>query len=157
MQQNSQKFSPKHHLCGLGVNFINILRTRFSYKSELCHFSLITVWLYDFLAKGYRQKSARKMLMKLTIDVHCWNSWMRQINLNGFNKSCLKICLIDFYFSKLFKERERVLSSNKKSKRQLGKGQLRSSIYDVTFIKIQWLFDWWRFRIYQNRNFFSPF
>ncbi len=35
----------------------------------LCSFSLITVRLYDFLAKGYRQKSAHKMLMKLTPEV----------------------------------------------------------------------------------------
>jgi len=34
------------------------------FKSKLHIFSLITVWLGDFLAKEYRQKSARKMLMK---------------------------------------------------------------------------------------------
>jgi hypothetical protein len=36
------------------------------YKSALRNFSLITVPLCDFLAKGYWQKIARKMLMKLT-------------------------------------------------------------------------------------------
>ncbi len=43
------KFTP-------GVNFINILLTYF-YKSEFCNFPLITVWVCDCLAKGYRQKS----------------------------------------------------------------------------------------------------
>ncbi len=38
----------------------------FLYESNLNIFSLITIWLGDILAKGYRQKSARKMLMILT-------------------------------------------------------------------------------------------
>ncbi len=37
----------------------------FLYESALQSFSLITIWLCDFLAKGYWQKSALKMLMKL--------------------------------------------------------------------------------------------
>jgi len=50
-----------------GVNFINILSAHFSYKSELSSFSLITVLLCDFLAKGYWQKKIWcKMLAKLT-------------------------------------------------------------------------------------------
>jgi hypothetical protein len=39
-----------------GVNFINILRSIFLYKSTLRSFSLITIWLCNFLAKGYVQK-----------------------------------------------------------------------------------------------------
>jgi len=41
--------------CSL-LNFINILCVCFSYESALRSFSLITVWLCDFLAKGYRRK-----------------------------------------------------------------------------------------------------
>ncbi len=48
------------------VNFINILRTCFSYKSKLSSFSLVAVWLCNFLASRYKQKSTCKMLMKLT-------------------------------------------------------------------------------------------
>jgi len=40
-----------------GVNFINILCKLFSYKRALLSFSLITVWLCDFLAKEYQRKS----------------------------------------------------------------------------------------------------
>jgi hypothetical protein len=40
-----------------GADFINILRESFSYKSALSSFSLVTVWLCNFLAKGYRQKN----------------------------------------------------------------------------------------------------
>ncbi len=39
-----------------GVDFINILRTRFSYKNALRSFSLVMFWLYNFLAKKYWQK-----------------------------------------------------------------------------------------------------
>jgi len=49
-----------------GVNFTNILLVSFLYKSKFFSFSLITDWLCDFLAKGYRQKMRVKMLVKLT-------------------------------------------------------------------------------------------
>jgi len=39
------------------VNFINILCSNFSYESAFCCFSLIKVWLCDFLAKEYWCKS----------------------------------------------------------------------------------------------------
>jgi len=42
---------------GTGVNFINILLTPFSYTSGLRSFSLISLWLRNFLAKEYRHKS----------------------------------------------------------------------------------------------------
>jgi len=48
-----------------GVDFINILRTSFSYESKLRSFSKITIWRCDFLAKGYR-----KMLIKLTLGIN---------------------------------------------------------------------------------------
>ena len=38
------------------VNFINTLHAPFLYKSALQSFSLITVWLCDFLAKEYQRK-----------------------------------------------------------------------------------------------------
>jgi len=40
-----------------GVNFINILRPLFLYESILGSFSLVTVWLWNFLAKKYWRKS----------------------------------------------------------------------------------------------------
>jgi len=40
-----------------GVNFINILHAPFSYKSALHSFSIITVWLCNFLAQEYWRKS----------------------------------------------------------------------------------------------------
>ncbi len=45
-----------------GVNFTNILREPFPFRS----FSPITVWVDNFLSKGNRRKPARKMLVKLT-------------------------------------------------------------------------------------------
>jgi len=40
-----------------GVNFINILLVNFLYKSVLPSFSLITIWLVNYLAKECWQKS----------------------------------------------------------------------------------------------------
>jgi len=40
-----------------GVNFINILLSPFSYVNALCSFSLITVWLSNFLTNEYRRNS----------------------------------------------------------------------------------------------------
>jgi len=51
----SDRYDSKENLT-IGVDFINILRTRFSYKSALHCFSLITARLCDFSAKGYWQK-----------------------------------------------------------------------------------------------------
>jgi len=50
---NTEKKKVKKKIIGsaLGVNFIKILFQSFSYKSALCRFSLIKVWLCDFLAK----------------------------------------------------------------------------------------------------------
>jgi len=48
------------------VNFINILRERFSYEKALRSFSLITVWLVTFLGQNISAKCEHKMLMKLT-------------------------------------------------------------------------------------------
>jgi len=41
-----------------GVNFINIIQVHFLYKSILHSFSLVTVWLCNFLATEYRCKSS---------------------------------------------------------------------------------------------------
>ncbi len=52
-----------------GVNFIIILRARFSYESALCSFSLVTFWLRgkNFEKKTLLyEKRVRKMLIKLT-------------------------------------------------------------------------------------------
>jgi len=47
----------------IGVNFINILPTRFSYESASRRFSLVTIWR----KKHFRMKKAR---------VKCWWNWM---------------------------------------------------------------------------------
>jgi len=39
-----------------GINFTNILRAAFLYESALHSFSLITVWLCNFLRKEYCHK-----------------------------------------------------------------------------------------------------
>ncbi len=49
-----------------GVNFINILRARFLYKSELSSFSLDTFGFVIFWRKNIGAKCVRKTLMKLT-------------------------------------------------------------------------------------------
>jgi len=52
-----------------GVNFINILRPPFSYKSELSSFSLVTNPKHSFVIFGTKilyKKPAHKTLMKLT-------------------------------------------------------------------------------------------
>jgi len=51
-----------------GVNFINILRTRFSYESKFQSFSLITFRFVIFGVKILYKKRAHKMLMKLTAE-----------------------------------------------------------------------------------------
>ncbi len=51
----------------IGVNFINSLCVPFLYESVLLSFSLVTVWLCNFLRKNISAKAACKMLMKLTI------------------------------------------------------------------------------------------
>jgi len=62
------------------VNFINILCGPFSYKSTLCGFSLIIVWLNcNFFRKNICTKAARKMMMKLTSGGQ----------FNGYSKSSL--------------------------------------------------------------------
>ena len=47
----------------LGVNFTIILQAAFSHESVLCNFSVLAVYVCNFLAKGNLQK---KLLVK------CW-------------------------------------------------------------------------------------
>ncbi len=49
-----------------GVDFINIWRSNFLYKSASRSLSLVTFWLCNFLAQKYQSKRLVKMLMKLT-------------------------------------------------------------------------------------------
>ncbi len=53
-----------------GVNFINILHTPFLYKSVLGSFSLVKVWLCNFLAQKYWHKN---WLVK------CWRNWLQAV------------------------------------------------------------------------------
>jgi len=53
-----------------GVSFTNILLEPFSYKSDLHSFSLVTVWLCNFLAKNIGAKGTPKVLVKLTTGVN---------------------------------------------------------------------------------------
>jgi hypothetical protein len=39
------------------VNFTNILRAAFSYQSSLHSFYVLTIWVCNFLAKGFWRKS----------------------------------------------------------------------------------------------------
>ncbi len=55
-----------------GVNFINILLVRFSYKSELSSFSQVTFGFVIFLAQKYQQKCTHKMWIKLTPGKKCF-------------------------------------------------------------------------------------
>jgi hypothetical protein len=49
----------------LGVNFINILRTHFLYKSALHCFTLVMFWHWQNYESTFVQKNSCKMLMKL--------------------------------------------------------------------------------------------
>ncbi len=51
-----------------GVNFTNILRVAFSYKSFAQSFFVLEVWVKLFLAQGNWCKWANKMLVKLTTE-----------------------------------------------------------------------------------------
>jgi hypothetical protein len=55
-----------------GVNFINILQEPFSNKSALHSFSLITIWLWNFLSKEYLQKAPCKMFVEMIKGVSNW-------------------------------------------------------------------------------------
>ncbi len=56
-----------------GVNFINVLRAPFLYKSLWAAFFPLTFWLWIFGANFLCEKCARKMLMKLTTGVNFIN------------------------------------------------------------------------------------
>ena len=49
-----------------GLNFTNILRAAFLYKSAFWSFYLLTVWVCNFFQKKIGSKAARKMSVKLT-------------------------------------------------------------------------------------------
>jgi hypothetical protein len=49
------------------VNFTNILRAAISYQSCLRTFNVLTIWVCNFLEKGFWHKDAHKMLVKLTL------------------------------------------------------------------------------------------
>jgi hypothetical protein len=63
-----------------GVNFTNIFQAAFSYESFLCSFYVLTIWVCNFLAKGFWQKTAHKMLVKLTPGIN-FNMWFCQQTL----------------------------------------------------------------------------
>jgi hypothetical protein len=52
-----------------GVNFTNILRAAFSYKSFLRSFYVLTTWVCIFWQKDFGAKASNKMLVKLTPGV----------------------------------------------------------------------------------------
>jgi len=64
-----------------GVNFINILGALFLYKIALRSFSLVTVWLCDFLVQKIM---AQKLLLKCWWNWHQWlfSTFFSQLNLN---------------------------------------------------------------------------
>jgi len=58
-------------VCGEGVNFINILLKTFSYKTFLCSFSIVTVWLWNILI-------SRILVQKSLIK--CWWNCLKVVN-----------------------------------------------------------------------------
>ncbi len=56
-----------------GVNFTIILRAAFSHESSLCSFYVLTIWVCNFLAKGFGAKAAHIMLVKLTPGGRNWH------------------------------------------------------------------------------------
>ncbi len=56
-----------------GVNFTIVLRVPFSCKRVFWNFSLLTVWLCNFLSKNLSAKAACKMLVQLTTGVNFSN------------------------------------------------------------------------------------
>ncbi len=77
------------------VNFINILLVRLLCESALRNFSLITVWLCNFLVQKYWRKAACKMLIKFTpglkmacvpttfVDLFVWKENAGKNNINN--------------------------------------------------------------------------
>jgi hypothetical protein len=56
-----------------GVNFTNILRAAFSYKSLLRSFYVVTIWVRNFLAKCFWRKSC-----SLNVgEIDTWQSFTR--------------------------------------------------------------------------------
>jgi hypothetical protein len=51
---------------GMTVNFTYILQAAFSFQRSLRTFYVLTIWVCNFLAKGFCAKAAHKMLVKLT-------------------------------------------------------------------------------------------
>jgi hypothetical protein len=47
-------------------NFNNTLQAAFSYQSSLHSVYELTIWVCNFLSKGFGAKAAHKMLVKLT-------------------------------------------------------------------------------------------
>jgi len=64
----------------LSVNYINILLAPFLYESTLGSFSLVTVWLWNFLMPKYCRKAPHKMLMKSTPGVSYINILMARFS-----------------------------------------------------------------------------
>ncbi len=65
----------------------------FLYENASRSFSPNTVWLCDFFAKGYWQKSARKMLMKLTQGEYPFfflekSTFQKYLKVNALDVSC---------------------------------------------------------------------
>jgi hypothetical protein len=59
--------SPMFEIKVAGVNFTIILRAAFLQESFLRSFYVFTIWVCNFLVKGFWHKTAHKMLVKLTL------------------------------------------------------------------------------------------
>jgi len=70
------------------VNFVNILRMRFLYQSELSSVSLVTFWLWNFWQQNFVQKKhENKMLMKLTPAINFINILRARFSYKFFAKA----------------------------------------------------------------------
>ncbi len=74
-----KKFAP---FCSTAVNFINILRARFSYESYILAAFLVTFWLWR---QNFVRKKRAKTLMKLTPGM-----WTRSKHVDLFRRSRLQ-------------------------------------------------------------------
>jgi len=88
-------YNKKDHISG--VNFINILLERFSYKSKLRRFSLITFGFVKFWPQNIGAKCASKMLMKLRPGVDFINA-LHTAFTNVGPKSAKQHCWLDYLF-----------------------------------------------------------
>ncbi len=72
----------------LPVCTANILQAAFSYESFLRSFSVLTIWVCNFLAKGFSTNAAHKMLVKLTAGGSIGHGHVLQLLFSRKSENC---------------------------------------------------------------------